>query len=303
MHVELTSRCTLACPGCSRTWFAQKFQKPYPKQDLDLATFRDFMHCDAGRKVSHFLLCGNHGDPIYYPDFFAFIDAFRDRTFAISTNGSYQTPQFWSNLRDRLGPDDTVFFSIDGLEQDNHLYRRNSDWPSIMQGLDIMASGSCRVVWKTLIFGYNEDHIDDIRRFALDRGAEFTVDATSFFGEEHLRPRNESHIRWDMTYEHSEKVTEIRARCHSGKSEYVSADGYYWPCCLITGIKTLVKTPLWASRSQWQIQGHNLDQLRQRVDSWAQQVENMPGQAPAGCRMHCHAAAPQLSWSRRAEQG
>ena len=62
------------------------------------------------------------------------------------TNGANQTKKFWQNLSARLTEEDTVEFSIDGLEDTNHLYRKNSNWQSIMTGLDIIKKGkACKI--------------------------------------------------------------------------------------------------------------------------------------------------------------
>lgn len=174
MHIELTSRCTLACPACSRTWFTQTFKRPFPKQDLDIQQLVKFLDCDSGRQVRRFNLEGNHGDSIYYPELIEFIDEFRrDKNFDLVTAGSRQTRKFWEELASRLTADDTVTFSIDGLEHNNHRYRINSDWQSIMMAVEIIARSPARVTWKTLIFSYNQNDLDKIRTLAEGMGAYF----------------------------------------------------------------------------------------------------------------------------------
>lgn len=286
MHLEPTSRCTLFCPACPRTWFADKFNRPFPKQDLDLDDLVKFLDCEKGREVDHFLINGNHGDPIYYPNLLELIDTFRStKYYKISTNGSHQTVKFWEQLAQRLTDQDTIYFSIDGLEHNNHLYRRNADWKSIMTGLDIMLKSPAKVVWKTLIFSYNEKEIEQIKDVAESKGAVFVSEPSSRFGEDTLRPKNEQLVDVSRFYQNNLSVDKLEPQCLS--QHYVSADGYYWPCCLITSVFTLHKTALWKQRNDWAIKNQTLDGLRSKLEHWRQDIIEHPNDAHAVCKMNC----------------
>lgn len=298
MHIEPTSRCTLACPACPRTWFADRFNRPFPKQDLNLDDLERFLDCDAGHKDPTFLLNGNHGDPIYYPYLLDMIDRFRStKTFQISTNGSFQPPEFWHQLCERLGPNDTIFFSIDGLEHNNHLYRRNSNWQSIMQAVDIVQQSSVSLVWKTLVFSYNEHELDQIQALAESKGATFVPNITERFGDDSLRPGSDRLINFTRNYEKTKDVVEIEPRCST--SEYISADGYYWPCCWISTVHTLRSTELWKQREQWAIASSNLDQKRLLLEQWQQNIKQSPEQAHAMCKMTCSPGQVLTTWRKK----
>lgn len=286
MHIELTSRCILACPACPRTWFSETFNRPFPKQDLDLDSLVNFLDCESGSKITKFLINGNHGDPIYYPRLFEFIDTFRDtKRFLFSTAASHQPEKFWKDFARRLTPADIVYFSIDGLEHNNHLYRRNSDWKSIMTAVDVMRyECSAQLVWKTLVFSYNQNEIDQIQEFAESKGFLFFADTTSRFGDESLRP-NEQFVDVERLYEKNQDTVVIDPRCF--KDEYVSAEGYYWPCCFISSYYTLHKTSLWKNRHDWAIAGRTLDQLHVNLSQWQKEILQDPENAHPICKMSC----------------
>lgn len=286
MIIEGTSRCTLACPGCPRTWFSETFNRPFPKFDLDVESFYRFMDCDSGRAVKEFSFNGNHGDVIYWPDLFLMLEKFRSsKHFRIMTNGSHQKDDFWHRLKDILGPEDTVFFSIDGLEHTNHLYRKNADWASIMRAIDIMKNGTARLIWKSLIFSFNENDIDIMRKRASDLGMLFTVDPTSRFGDESLAPSLEKQLH-DRRYTNDQShQIELAPRCSS--LEYVSASGHYWPCCMISSFYTLHKTWLWKEKNLWHIDHQNLDQARVRLETTKRTIVELGNQADPVCKMHC----------------
>lgn len=285
MHIEVTSRCVLDCPACARTWFVGKFKRSFPKHDLNLNDLEKFLDCESGSKETNFLLNGNHGDPIYYPHLLDMFKRFRNKNFSISTNGSYQKSNFWHELADLVTSHDTIFFSIDGLEEDNHLYRRNADWKSIMMGLDIMCRSQARIIWKTLIFQYNQDKIDLIKNFAESKGAIFHVDITERFGDESLKPKDVRLVDTSRLYQYHRDVIDLQPRCDILK--YISADGYFWPCCMITTVQTLYQTDLWKHRNKWSIRNQNLDQAMNHLLEWKQQILSNPRHAHAQCKMHC----------------
>lgn len=293
MHIELTTRCTLACPGCPRTVTANQ-TGPYPKLDLNLDAFTKFLDCKSGQTIPSLNLEGNHGDPIYYPHLIEFVKTFRSKNFVIVTNGSYRDKNFWESLASQVTKDDWIIFSIDGLEQNNHLYRRNSDWRSIMLGIDIMKQSPIKIGWKTIIFDHNYRDIDRIKDFAENKGAVFVAQKTSRFGDESLRPP----LDWvEICREYTpdlELLKTIEPQCSSHAKEYIAADGYYWPCCWISSSFTLSKSELWQQRSEWTIADHTLDQMRNKLDSWILDMQSNPDVV---CRMMCRPGNPR--WPRK----
>lgn len=282
MILELTTRCTLACPGCPRTWFENKFNTSFPKQDLQLDQLAYFLDCESGRSVDLFALNGHHGDPIYYPHLLQLMSTYRDsKSYFISTNGSYQKSQFWHAFSELLTSRDTIYFSIDGLEHNNHLYRKNSDWQSIMEAIDIVRHSTARVVWKSLIFKYNQHELGEMKQRAEDLGLMFVADVTHRFGDVDLVPDS-----IDTSVEFAKQDLQIEPQCRD--REYISADGYYWPCSHMTSFYTLHQTELWRSRQHWHIKDQTLDQARQRLYQWESGIKaTPPDQTHISCKMHC----------------
>jgi MoaA/NifB/PqqE/SkfB family radical SAM enzyme len=285
MHVELTSRCVLQCPGCPRTYINDRLGK-FPKIDLDLDVFADFINTPAGEKINRFTLEGNHGDPIYYPKLLEFIDKFRsNKIYTMVTNGSRRDEKFWHNLGARLTDKDWVIFSIDGLPENNHLYRKNSDWNSIEVGLKTLKRYSVNVGWKTIIFNYNHKQLDQIEMLANSYDAHFVSEKTSRFGDDALIPPK---TLVDNSREYHGKdthtINKITPQCKNHKKEYVSADGFYWPCCWIGSAFTLYKSELWKNRSQWHIKNKTIDQLRIQLAQW---IDPMQSDPDVVCKMMC----------------
>lgn len=256
-----------------------------------------FLDCGGGRKIDTFLLCGDYGDPIYYPQLLDFIRKFRDsKKFYITTNGSYKNANFWQELRGLLTADDKIIFSIDGLEDTNHNYRVNSDWASIMTGLDIMATGPAPVIWKTLLFNYTHNVLDEIKAFAENKGAEFVTQPTHRFDNcEHLTPSHdamETYYEYKVSFSSPDTVI-INPGCL--KEKIITCDGVFYPCDFIRNPKTLYKSQLWKQKSRWidklKIENISYDQGIEVIQDWANFVKmnsiNNTNLVDVICKMKC----------------
>lgn len=288
LHLELTTRCSLSCPACPRTWFSDTLHRPVPKQDIDRRVLWDFLSCDTAQTIDTFRIEGNHGDAIYWPEFLDFLREWRhSKRFHIVTNGSRQRPEFWTELRDLLTEQDRITFSIDGLEDTNHLYRRNSDWASIMQAISIISQGTAQLNWKTIVFSHNQHQLAEIEALARGSGADqFELVKSHRFGRDELRP-DLQYIDTSRLYQTSKSVTHIDPVCSDHKECYISADGYLWPCCMISSYFTLHKTVLWQQRRDWSIDKNTLDTILQRMQDWGSLVGADPLGAPDVCKMMC----------------
>ena len=296
LHIELTNRCTLACPACPRTTWQQLTKQPVEKSDLDIDLFEQFMDCDGGKKITKFVLCGDYGDCIYYPHLLEFIKRFRSsKTFNIHTNGSYKNQTFWTQLSELLTPEDSVIFGIDGLEATNHLYRRNSDWTSIMLGVDTIAKSSAKLLWQTIVFKFNHDSLPEIKQFAESRGASFYAIKTHRYGDNSLVPPD-NFVHTDHVFKqeyHYDRSIIVEPRCEHEKA--VTCEGKLFPCDWIRNPQTFYKSQLWKQKSRWidkvDIKNNTYDQAVAVVKDWANYVRenSLTGSDNVDvlCRMKC----------------
>jgi len=297
LHVETTTRCVLACPACPRTTWREITGRPAVKHDLDVDLLERFLDCDGGRQFTHFNLCGDYGDSIYYPDLLKLIKRFRKHiSFDIVTNGSRQSQKFWHSLSDVVTGNDSVIFSIDGLENTNHLYRINSDWSSIMQGLDIMSQSPARVHWKTIVFGFNYNKLHEIKTFAESRGATFHAEKTHRYGDPALAPP-ESYIESNHVFQSdfvNNHSIEIEPRCEQD-AKVVAADGHLYPCDWMRNPQTFYRSQLWKQKERWldkvKMQDNTYDQAILAVRDWENYIRensrNGSGNVEVLCKMLC----------------
>ena len=288
IQIETTTRCLLGCPACSRTVFAEKLHRPYPKIDLDVDDLWNFFDCDSGRAITTLSLCGDYGDSIYYPKLFELIERFRStKQFIIHTAGSHQPAEFWHQLVALLTPEDTVVFGIDGLEDTNHLYRRNSNWASIMTALDIVVASGVQAEWDTNIFSFNYNRLDEIRKFAQSRGARFVCKKTSRFGDETLRPPEEHLVDTQALYQDAYDKTTVALEPQCQTQRVISATGHLRPCGWITAPFTFYRSRLKKQQDLWSIKGQTLDNVLSVLNTWTDDIRQNPSAADVICKMKC----------------
>lgn len=271
-------------------------KRPVTKTDLDVDLLEKFLDCEGGKQITEFILCGDYGDSIYYPDLLKLIHRFRNQvSFNIVTNGSRQTEKFWHKLSDVLTKDDTVTFSIDGLVDTNHLYRINSDWNSIMQGIDIIGKSKAQIHWKTIVFNFNYDKLDKIKTFAESKGASFYAEKTHRHGNDSLIPP-ESYIETNHLYreEFNDQPFEIEPRCEKD-AKVITADGSLYPCDWIRHPQTFYKSQLWKQKERWlektKMKDNTYDQALLIIRDWENYVRqnSLTGSGPVDvlCKMLC----------------
>ena len=223
-HFEISSKCTLKCPRCPRTEYKDLVKL---NEDLSLEFFQSLLTPDVLKnQVKRITMCGDVGDPIYNKEYLEICRYIKETNpdihlFTI-TNGSYKSKEWWEEFASICNNRDSINFSVDGYDQtSNNLYRVNSDWTSIMLGMDIMSKQSQSFVhWATIIFRFNENHLDDIINQAKTIGCDsvqFTRSTKfgSVYGDAYggvidpLEPTNREHISKTHRYErYSIKLTD-----------------------------------------------------------------------------------------------
>jgi MoaA/NifB/PqqE/SkfB family radical SAM enzyme len=184
-HIEISSKCTLRCPRCAR----QEVPDGLVNTELNLEFFkRNFTPEFVRTNVEKITFCGDDGDPVYAHDLIPvvqYIKSIKPVEIVIVTNGSHKKVSWWNELGLCLGPQDSVHFSIDGYDNaSNNLYRVNSDYDSIVAGLQALRAASlCQIVWATIAFKFNEDHMERMQQFAKDLGVDrFQLTKSTKFG-------------------------------------------------------------------------------------------------------------------------
>ena len=147
----------------------------------------------------------------------------------VNTNGGLKTATWWSKLGHLLDGDlDYCVFSIDGLENTNHLYRRNVRWQKVMENTNAFISTGASAHWDMLVFEHNKHQVDETKAEAKEMG--FT-----WF-------RSKETDRWDTytknlglmpaeDYQPPSYGRNIVCEKDRDSSVFLDYTGKYWPCC------------------------------------------------------------------------
>ena len=75
----------------------------------------------------------------------------------MDTNASLRSKDVWHELGviTKSNNNSSVTFSIDGLQDTNHIYRIQTDWNKIMQNAKTYISAGGVAEWKYIIFKHN----------------------------------------------------------------------------------------------------------------------------------------------------
>lgn len=266
-HIEPTSKCTLECPLCDRTWFYDTFRKRN-LHEINIDHLVDFVGPNAD-----VAMCGNNGDPIYHSRFLELCQRLKDNNCKISiiTNGSSKTKKWWVKLAGILDHDDKVTFSIDGLEDTNHLYRKNAKWKSIMEAVEALSDRSFRMEWKFIVFKHNQHQIKDAKKLSDSLGFDhFRLEQSDrWLGKKDLMPSREY---VDLDYERQQEVlidpnfqTSMRPLClKDGKPSenlYIDSEGDFYPCCWMGTYRYRYKSIFKPSDRKYNIMNNSLESI------------------------------------------
>lgn len=289
-HIEPTNICTLRCSGCARTSFINKWPQHWKNYSLDINKLLKFIDIDlAGKKIN---LCGNYGDPIYHPDFIELVTRLKTQGAVISiiTNGSYKTQEWWEQLVSKLTSDDNITFSVDGTPNNFTQYRINADWESIQTGMKVVADAVCHSTWKYIPFLYNQHDIEEVKQLSNNIGINhFQVELSDRFDEhtEFLKPDNTligSRYVAQVQWKTNNTISTISSKCYNGQEHFITADGYYSPCCYLADHRFYYKTPFGKNKKMYDINQYTLTEILQQEQTikFYQTLDQQPG-----CQYNC----------------
>lgn len=250
LHVEASSYCNARCPLCPRSLYGYKVEGVWPEVHLTVDKFRECLEKFPQREYVYFN--GHLGDPMMNPKITELAVLTKCRT-SVTTNGSIGTKDTWQTLA-RLGIE--VTFSIDGLEDTNHLYRQDVKWKNIMERARWFIDTGGHAIWKWIPFKHNIHQLEETKQLAKDLGFEdFQVqDHGRSYGPALDRDGNITHWilpkdgslkpekydvsagieRYRQTHQNFDakgKLFQINCEHLRYKDTYINAKGEIAPCC------------------------------------------------------------------------
>jgi MoaA/NifB/PqqE/SkfB family radical SAM enzyme len=176
VHLEITDKCNAACPMCGRNINGGEDNPQLPQTELSIEDIQKIFKPEFVRQLDRLYMCGNYGDPIAARDTLESFEYFRSSNSKINlsmhTNGSAKRLDWWRQLAETIGSKGYVVFSIDGLEDTNHLYRQNTIWSKIMENAEAFIAAGGRARWDYIVFAHNEHQVEAAESLSVKMGFE-----------------------------------------------------------------------------------------------------------------------------------
>ena len=234
IHIEPTSLCNAECPQCARNMRGKGLNPNIKLGSLDLIFFQKSFNEENITNINKIFFCGNVGDPCATPDLlkiFIYLKSIKkDIVLGINTNGSLKTKEWFKELGNILqGPLDYVVFSIDGLEDTNNIYRRNTNWQKIIENAESYISTGASAHWDMLVFQHNKHQIEQAQSLAKKIGFSWfrskITDRWDIYDPTELLKPAEVYLK--PNYHTLDIVCEKDRDC----SIFIDYTGRVWPCC------------------------------------------------------------------------
>lgn len=233
LQIEITSFCNAQCPSCERAKYEVLPEHIYKRHlnsiEISLDQIKKWLPLDKMKSLMHIHLCGNIDEPTLHPNLYEICKYLEDNTpehiwIHISTNGGTRNKKFWETMAtlDRT----LIIFGIDGLEDTNHIYRKNVKWKKLQNNFRTYIENGGFASWQFIIFKHNEHQISEAEERSVDEGF-VTFNTVNSSRENHEVEAVEkkytagSCVKCKATYFNSELE----------ESFFVDVRGNVWPCC------------------------------------------------------------------------
>ena len=250
IQFELTTVCNALCLGCVRTdesFTQSKFSIPSGAY-IDIKQIFKLLKSDAMKTVNVLEFCGTIDEPLVHPQFLELLEGIdKHYTIYIHTNAGLRTPDYYTKLAQILHTfsDYEMLFSLDGLEDTNHLYRQNVNWYKCIENAQAFINAGGNAIWQFIVFPWNEHQVGEAKQYAKQLGfKKFAVRHDRSFikdwpiekvNEQKEKPPLTKYVTSKNIYERVAGKENNRIECNN-KSKgmyFVSYNAKLWPCCFL----------------------------------------------------------------------
>jgi radical SAM protein with 4Fe4S-binding SPASM domain len=263
LEIELTTFCNANCGACDRNINGGAINEKMLLHHMSMQTWKNIINEKNLLNISTLTFDGNFGDASMHPDIIQMLDYLsnvkKDLLIKVSSNGGARNTKFWHNLAIVLQKfkSHEMQFAIDGLEDTNHIYRRNVNWTRLIENIKAFNNAGGISTWRAIIFEHNKHQIDQMSNLArqlrfykfktyrnrttpiqlnqyknLPSGI-LTSPAILDFENNYKRIEHFKNIK--IPYEKSISFGDYSCPFAEEQTVVVEPDGKVWPCCFIQG--------------------------------------------------------------------
>ena len=176
IHLEVTQNCQASCPMCDRNQNGGAVNPHIKLDELTLDDCKQIFEPEFIKQLNTMYMCGNLGDPIVARDTLEIFEYFRQHNsnmwFSMNTNAGARDESWWKDLANVYGRMGTVIFSVDGLEDTNHIYRQGVSWAAVERSMKSFVAAGGRARWDFLIFEHNQHQVEQAKAISEEWGFE-----------------------------------------------------------------------------------------------------------------------------------
>lgn len=270
IHLEVTQNCQASCPMCDRNMNGKGINPHINLDELTLEDCKTIFKPSFIKQLNTMYMCGNLGDPIIAKDTLEIFSYFREHNptmwLSMNTNAGAREEAWWINLAQIFNKKGAVIFSIDGLEDTNHIYRQGVIWANVERSFNAFIKAGGRARWDFLIFEHNQHQVDEAEHLSNKLGFEkFVAKKTGRFissksekKEKHQavdkkgnktaelkKPdkkyqnaaikKQDSLVKKYTSMDSYYDAVPIRCKVKEEKSLFITAEGLALPCCWTAG--------------------------------------------------------------------
>jgi|GEM_PF-1436268 MoaA/NifB/PqqE/SkfB family radical SAM enzyme len=257
IEFELNTICNSWCPICIR-YVARDdglYLNPDMKinQKIDIALVEKIISSELIANNVGIDMIGTAGEPVAHPDFIDIIKLILkykpDATFNIHTNGGIRNEKFFTELAHLLPRGRSrICFSLDGLEDTNHIYRIGVDWSRAMRNLKAFIAAGGNAVWQFVIFDWNEHQLEECKKLSYELGCgafetRTNVDPDGIIvalesARKGIFNEPGKKIIKDHTQIFIPEYDYIDDMCFTKEGIFVNPAGKIYPCCMMSADET-----------------------------------------------------------------
>ena len=177
LQLEITSFCNAQCPSCERAKYDVLPEFVYKKHlnslEISLKQLKKWLPLDKLTSLMHIHLCGNIDEPTLHPELFDICKWLEESLpehvwIHISTNGGTRDKKFWKQMASLKRT--LIIFGIDGLEDTNHIYRKNVKWKKLEENFKIYIKYGGTASWQFIVFEHNKHQENIAKQKSKDEG-------------------------------------------------------------------------------------------------------------------------------------
>ena len=169
---EITNRCNASCPQCPRNNYGGSVIESLKLTTITLEQAKKMLPVGSMKSLRTVYFCGTYGDPAVNIELIEICSWLKQYNIQVSlhTNGGMQKPEWWKKLANVLAKDDFVVFSIDGLSDTNHVYRRGVNWKTLINNASAFINAGGNAHWDFIVFRHNEHQVQAAEAFSNTLG-------------------------------------------------------------------------------------------------------------------------------------